>query len=99
MTALEAVSTYLPEERVPIEEVGRRLGLTAMQLKVFRRYHKLGEIRLARDGTVLDLLSAAVAGLDALRGREHLVRYVIYARTFPTVTPFPINPVRDLCDR
>jgi 3-oxoacyl-[acyl-carrier-protein] synthase-3 len=99
VTALDAVATYLPDERVPIEDLADRLDLTAMQIKVFRRYHKLGEVRIRRDGTVVDLLAAAVAGLDALRGREHLVRYVLYARTFPVTVPYPLNPVHDLCRR
>lgn len=99
MTALEAVATYLPDERVPIEEVGERLGLTSMQVRVFRRYHKLAEIRRRPDGTVLDLLLGAAANLCALRGQEHRVRYVLYARTFPVVTPYPVNPLHDMCDR
>jgi 3-oxoacyl-[acyl-carrier-protein] synthase-3 len=99
VTALDAVATYLPDERVPIEDLADRHGLTAMQIKVFRRYHKLGEVRVRRDGTLVDLLAAAVTNLDALRGREHLVRYVLYARTFPVVVPYPLNPVHDLCQR
>ncbi|OLB80367.1 MAG: 3-oxoacyl-ACP synthase [Actinobacteria bacterium 13_2_20CM_2_71_6] len=97
MTALEAVATYLPDERVPIEDLADQLDLTPMQVKVFRRYHKLGEVRLERDGTVLDLLLAAVDNLHALRGREHQVRYVVYARTFPMVVPYPVNPLHELC--
>ena len=46
MTALEAVAVYLPEQRIPIEDLADRLGLSPMQVKVFRRYHKLGEVYL-----------------------------------------------------
>jgi 3-oxoacyl-[acyl-carrier-protein] synthase-3 len=97
VTALEAVATYLPAERVPIEDLGDQLELTAMQVKVFRRYHKLGEVRRDRHGTLLDLLLGSLDNLDALHGREHQVRYVLYARTLPVVVPYPVNPLHDLC--
>lgn len=97
MTAIEAVGTYLPEQRVPIEDLAVRFGLTPMQIKVFRRYHKLGEVRRDPAGSLLDLLRGAVANLTALRGQEHRVRHVIHARTFPVVVPYPLNPVDELC--
>jgi 3-oxoacyl-[acyl-carrier-protein] synthase III len=80
VTAIEAVACYLPEQRVPVEDVADRLGLTTMQTRLFRRFLGLAEIRLDPGGSLLDLLSAAVARLERLRGREHLVRYVLYAR-------------------
>jgi 3-oxoacyl-[acyl-carrier-protein] synthase-3 len=97
VTALLDVAVHLPAQRVAIEEVAGRYGLTPMQVKVFRRYHKLGEVRRDPDGGLIDLLRAAVAGLDGLRGREQQVRYVLHARTYPVVVPYPLNPVRDLC--
>lgn len=97
MTALVEVASYLPPDRVPIEDLADGLGLTPMQVKVFRRYHKLGEVRRDHDGTLLDLLRRAVAGLSTLRGHEHRVRYVLFARTFPVVVPFPLNPLHTLC--
>ena len=39
----------------------------------------------------------AAAGLDALRGQEHRVRYVLYARAMPVVVPYPVNPLREVC--
>ncbi|MFG1810075.1 3-oxoacyl-[acyl-carrier-protein] synthase III C-terminal domain-containing protein [Streptomyces sp. NPDC049040] len=97
MTALVAVSAYLPSGRVAIEELGARLGLSGMQVKIFRRYHRLGEVAVDPDGGPADLLRGALAGLDGLRGREHLVRYVVHARTFPTAVPYPYDPVREVC--
>ena len=44
MTALEAVSVYLPPARVPIEQLAGSLGLTEMQVKLFRRFHGLKEV-------------------------------------------------------
>jgi 3-oxoacyl-[acyl-carrier-protein] synthase III len=97
MTTLEAVACYLPDKRVPVEDVAGQLGLTSMQTRLFRRYLGLAEIRLDPEGTLLDLLSAATWRLGELRGREHLVRYVLYARVMPVVAPYPVNPLRDLC--
>ncbi|MGE5828638.1 MAG: 3-oxoacyl-[acyl-carrier-protein] synthase III C-terminal domain-containing protein [Micromonosporaceae bacterium] len=97
MTALEAVSVYLPPVRVPIESLAGRLGLTDMQVKLFRRFHGLREVGRDPDASLYDLLLKAVAGLEALRGQEHRVRYVLYARTMPVVAPYPENPLHDLC--
>jgi 3-oxoacyl-[acyl-carrier-protein] synthase-3 len=97
MTALKAVACYLPDKRVPVEDVAGQLGLTSMQVRLFRRFLGLAEIRLDQGGTLQDLLSAAVAGLGELRGLEHHVRYVLHARALPVVVPYPVSPVRDVC--
>ncbi|GAA4687120.1 3-oxoacyl-[acyl-carrier-protein] synthase III C-terminal domain-containing protein [Phytohabitans rumicis] len=97
MTALAAVATYLPDRRVPIEELADGLDLTPMQVRLFRRFHMLSDVCRDPDATPLDLLLAAVSNLDALRGQEHRVRYVLYARTFPVVVPYPLNPLHALC--
>ncbi|RKE23363.1 3-oxoacyl-[acyl-carrier-protein] synthase III C-terminal domain-containing protein [Streptomyces sp. TLI_171] len=97
MTALLAVADHLPAGRVPIEELADGFGLTAMQVKIFRRYHGLGEVSRDPGGTLLDLLRGAVAALPALRGREQRIRYVLHARSIPTVAPYPHHPVRELC--
>jgi 3-oxoacyl-[acyl-carrier-protein] synthase-3 len=97
VTAIEAVACYLPDQRVSVEDVAVRLGLTTMQTRLFRRFLGLAEIRVDPGGSLLDLLSAAVAGLERLRGREHLVRYVLYARAMPVVAPYPVNTLHELC--
>ena len=97
MTALEAVSVYLPPTRVPIEHLAGSLGLTEMQVKLFRRFHGLREVGRDPDMSLSDLLMKAAAGLDALRGQEHRVRYVLYARAMPVVAPYPVNPLHEVC--
>jgi 3-oxoacyl-[acyl-carrier-protein] synthase III len=97
MTSIEAVATYLPETRVPVEQIGRELGLPPMQARLFRRFHRLADVCRAPDESLVDLLLAAARRLDVLRGREHLVRYVLHARTFPVVVPYPLNPVHEVC--
>src|SRR3954452_20291936 len=97
MTALEAVSVYTPDFRVPIENMAGPLGLTDIQVRLFRRFHGLSDIRLDPDRSLPDLLHAAVRGLTALRGQEHRVRYVIHGRAMPVVVPYPRNPLHDVC--
>jgi 3-oxoacyl-[acyl-carrier-protein] synthase III len=97
MTALEAVSVYLPSVRIPIESLAGPLGLTDMQVKLFRRFHGLREVGRDPDASLEALLLKAAAGLDALRGQEHRVRYVLYARTMPVVGPYPVNPLHEVC--
>lgn len=96
MTALEAVSVYLPPVRIPIETLAGPLGLTDMQVKLFRRFHGLREVGRDPELSLYGLLMKAVA-LDALRGQEHRVRYVLYARTMPVVAPYPENPFHEVC--
>jgi 3-oxoacyl-[acyl-carrier-protein] synthase III len=97
MTALEAVSVYLPPVRVSVETLGDSLGLTEMQVRLFRRFHGLREVGRDPDLSLYGLLMKAAAGLDALRGQEHRVRYVLYARAMPVVTPYPVNPLHEVC--
>lgn len=97
MTALEAVSVYLPPARVPVETLAGPLGLTDMQVKLFRRFHGLREVGRDPDASLSDLLLKAAAGLGALRGQEHRVRYVLYARTMPVIGPYPVNPLHEVC--
>ena len=97
MTALEAVSVYLPPVRKSVESLAGPLGLTDIQVKLFRRFHGLREVGRDPDASLSALLMKATAGLDALRGQEHRVRYVLYARTMPVVGPYPVNPLHDVC--
>ena len=97
MTALEAVSVYLPQVRTPVESLAGPLGLTDMQVKLFRRFHGLREVGRDPDASLFGLLMKAAAGLDALRGQEHRVRYVLYARAMPVVAPYPVNPLHEVC--
>jgi 3-oxoacyl-[acyl-carrier-protein] synthase-3 len=96
MTALEAVSVYLPPTRISIESVASSFGLTPMQVKLFRRFHGLSEVGRALDLSPAGLLLAAARGLDELTERRQRVRYVLYARTMPVAGPYPVNPLHDV---
>lgn len=98
MTALDAVAAYLPDRHIPIEDLAEVRDLSPSQLQVLHRFHGLSEVRRQKpDERLIDLLVAAVSSLDALRGREDRVRYVLYARGVPVTTPYPVNPVHELC--
>jgi 3-oxoacyl-[acyl-carrier-protein] synthase-3 len=79
--------------------VAGELGLPALQVRLFRRFLGLAEIRRDHGGTLPDLLSAAVSRLGELQDQrvQHLVRYVLHARALPVVAPYPVSPVRDVC--
>ncbi len=96
MTALEAVSVYLPPTRIPIESLASSFGLTQMQVKLFRRFHGLSEVGRDPDPSPAELLLKAARGLDALRRQAGRVRYVIYARTMPVAAPYPVNPLHEV---
>lgn len=99
MTALEAIATYLPPARLAVEEVADELRLSTMQVRLLRRYQGFAQVYRDPGRTLVDLLLGAADQLDALRGREGEVRYVIHARTFPVVAPYPVNPVHEVCRR
>ena len=97
VTVLDAVATYVPDRRVPIADLADELGLTPTQVKVFKRFLGLADVRRDPGGTLLDLLLAGASRLGALRGREQHVRYVLHARATTVVTPYPVNPLHELC--
>lgn len=96
VTALDAVAVYLPPTLVPVEDLADRLELTEMQVKLFRRFHQLREIRLAGPETATDLLLRAASALTGLRGKEDRVRYLLYGRAMPVTEPYPVNRIDEV---
>ena len=99
MTVLEAVSAYVPPTALPIESICGPDGLPEAQARVFRRFYGLDTVRWDPGATHAEILMQAIRKLPALRGREHLVRHVIAARTLQAVVPEPINVVRQVCEQ
>lgn len=97
MTVLEEVSAYLPAAEIPIEAVVSPDGLPLQQAKVFRRFYGLDTVRWDPDAGLAEILLSAARKLTALRGREHLVRYVIAARTLHSVVPEPVSVLSEVC--
>jgi 3-oxoacyl-[acyl-carrier-protein] synthase III len=99
VTALTEVAAYVPAQRVTIESLAPELGLTPMQIKVFRRYHGLSEVSRDTGRSLLDLLTSATDRLTALPGQRERIRYVLYARSMAVVAPYPLNPLHELSAR
>ncbi|WP_033262391.1 3-oxoacyl-[acyl-carrier-protein] synthase III C-terminal domain-containing protein [Amycolatopsis vancoresmycina] len=91
MTSLVAVSAYVPTT-VPIESLQDELGLSATQLRRFRRMYGLSEVCRSNESEA-DMLLGAVSKLDFLAGQEERVRYVVRAKTMPAASPYPVNPM------
>lgn len=96
MTSLEAVSSFIPSDRVPVSECLGAQGVNAARIKVYEHYFGFRDIRMDQGRGPAELLLAATAGLAELRGREQDVRYVVHARTMPLVAPYPRSPVREV---
>jgi 3-oxoacyl-[acyl-carrier-protein] synthase-3 len=99
MTALREVAGYLPEHRVPLEELLAGWDISASTLDTLRRSYGYSEVRRQEQGETLgDLLVGAARGLSTLSGNESRVRHVLYARTVPVSLPHPLNPLPELCE-
>jgi 3-oxoacyl-[acyl-carrier-protein] synthase III len=97
MTAIEAVSVYLPTARLSVETVAEQLELPEMQVKLFRRFHGLGDVRYDPDISLSEMLLHAARGLPELAEHRERIRYVLWGRAFPVVVPYPLNPLHEVC--
>jgi 3-oxoacyl-[acyl-carrier-protein] synthase-3 len=95
VTAIAAIGTFVPADRVTIESYAEAFDLTPMQVRVFRRYHKLGSAARS-DASLAELLRLALADLGLSPEQRARVRYVLYARTHPVVVPYPRNPLHEV---
>jgi 3-oxoacyl-[acyl-carrier-protein] synthase-3 len=99
MTTLVDVGAYIPPTRIPIGELAKELGVDDVELGVFRRFFGLREVCVAPNMNLTDLLVAAANQVVGLAGNEDRVRYVVGARTIPTVAPVGVNPLHDAAER
>jgi 3-oxoacyl-[acyl-carrier-protein] synthase-3 len=97
VTAIDAVSAYVPATPVPIEAIVGPRGLDLTQARVFRRFYGLDTVRHDPEAGLAEILLSAARKLTALHGREHLVRYVIAARTLQNVMPEPVSMLPEIC--
>ncbi|MFB7126079.1 3-oxoacyl-ACP synthase [Kitasatospora xanthocidica] len=97
MTSIEAVSSYLPPT-VSVEQLREPLGLTDQQVRRFTRLYGLDRICQAPDQSEAELLATAAGKLDALAGQEDRIRYVVRAKGLRTTAPYPVSPLRTVCE-
>jgi 3-oxoacyl-[acyl-carrier-protein] synthase-3 len=99
MTALRENAGYLPDRRVPLDELLVDWQLPAATVDALQRSYGYSEVRRQKPGeTLLDLLTHAAHGLSSLPANESNIRYVLYARTVPVSQPHPLNPLPELCE-
>jgi 3-oxoacyl-[acyl-carrier-protein] synthase-3 len=99
MTALREVAGYLPDRRVPIEELLGDWDIPASTIDTLRRSYGYSEFPRQNPGeTLVDLLLPAARGLSMLPGARDRIRYVLYARTVPVSLPHPLTPLPELCE-
>lgn len=99
MTVLAEVSAYLPAHSVPIEAAVDPVMLPAAQARLFRRFYGLDQVCWEPEAGPAEILLSAARKLTTLRGREHLVRYVIAARTLHAVVPPHVSVLRPVCEQ
>ncbi|HEX4727669.1 MAG TPA: 3-oxoacyl-[acyl-carrier-protein] synthase III C-terminal domain-containing protein [Jatrophihabitans sp.] len=97
MTALDAVSVYLPAARLSVEELAEQLELPEIQVKLFRRFHGLADVRYDPSLSLTELLLNAARSLPGLAAHRQRIRYVLWGRAFPVVVPYPVNPLHEVC--
>lgn len=99
MTALLEIAGYLPDCRVPLEELLVDWALPASTVDTLQRSYGYSEVRRQKPGeTLTDLLVQAAHNLPSLTANQSRVRYLLYARTVPVSQPHPLNPLPELCE-
>ncbi|MFI5776804.1 3-oxoacyl-[acyl-carrier-protein] synthase III C-terminal domain-containing protein [Nocardia sp. NPDC051570] len=96
MTCLEAVASYLPPDSVPIDKALAGLDISESQIRLFQRFYGFARIRRDPKARLADQMITTATGLEALRGREKDVRYIVQALTLPVAAPYPSNPVHEV---
>jgi 3-oxoacyl-[acyl-carrier-protein] synthase-3 len=87
VTTLLRVEAFAPERSWTVEEIAEANGLNRHQARMFRRIRGLDRVHLDPDLDLFDLLAApAEMVLRAVPDRGR-IRYLIYAHTFPDLTP------------
>lgn len=95
MTSIEAVSGHVPSRTISIDRCLADEGLDRQRIEFHKRIFGNVEIRRDPETPIVDAMLRAIAGLDELRGREHDVRYLVYARTIQ-LGAHGANPLREL---
>ncbi|MDG4787860.1 3-oxoacyl-[acyl-carrier-protein] synthase III C-terminal domain-containing protein [Micromonospora sp. WMMD1102] len=87
VTSLLHVEGFAPERSWAVEEIAEANGLNRHQARMFRRIRGLDRIHLDPDMDLFDLLAAPAEKVLRTVPDPERVRYLIYAHTFPDLTP------------
>lgn len=90
MIGIESIKTYLPAGEQDIVGLKEKLNLSRFQVKLFTKIHGLQKIRCNEEESLEELLVPPIQ--KVLRDMDPLsIRYILYAHTVQTVTPYPVN--------
>jgi 3-oxoacyl-[acyl-carrier-protein] synthase-3 len=100
MLSIIDVSVALPGREEPIEDAAAHLGLTATELKMFKRYYGFDRFRLDDRQSLGDLLEAAVTPLIARHPKiRRDLEILVHCHTLSDIAPFghdALSSVRDI---
>ncbi|MEV4080233.1 3-oxoacyl-[acyl-carrier-protein] synthase III C-terminal domain-containing protein [Nonomuraea fuscirosea] len=90
------MSRHVPRQRIGIEELGARLGLTPSRVRLYERLFGLKWFPYETGSTATDLMLASASGLTQLREREKDIRYVVLGRAIEFAAPYPLMHVQEV---
>lgn len=92
-TSLVEVAEYTPEGVYSLEQAAGRLNLDEREVRRYRRFFGLGEVRWDPEARQADLLVRAAERLTTLAANRHRVRFVLHARTLEPAAPYSRTPL------
>jgi len=94
---LGEVGSFIPSNRVPLEDLQNYLGINRHQKEIFSRFHNIQRIPMMKEGVTEDLLRPAVADLFSRTDvKAHEIGTLIYCHTIQQVAPFPHSPLQEM---
>lgn len=97
-TCLTETAVCLADESQSLEQIAPRLGLTDREVRRYRRFFGMNNVRCSPGRDVAGLLVGAARGLATLPGNEESVRFIIHARTLEAAGPYSANPLHQVAD-
>lgn len=99
MTSIAAVAGYLPRSRTRVREVLARYGMSESRARAHEWGFGFSAIPVDPAASLADHLVGAVRALGEFEAVRPRIRYLIQVRTMPVVAPYPVNPLREVCQR
>lgn len=88
MVCLEKIEFYVPDQKIPVSQMGSRTQLPQDILKVFEKLYGLKDIAVCENMSLMDFVSIPVDKLLSGIKNKHCIKYVIHAHTAEPILPF-----------
>ncbi|MEC5425435.1 3-oxoacyl-[acyl-carrier-protein] synthase III C-terminal domain-containing protein [Virgibacillus sp. C22-A2] len=95
MIGIESIKTYYPSNEIEISELKEKLNLSHFQMKLFTKIHGLEKIRFNEKESLEELLKIPIQEILGSVDPSS-IKYIMYAHTVQTVTPYPINIIEEI---